>query len=231
MSKTDPKFRIEPVAAPVREQVAASIRRALMVRYFQPGQRLPERELCELTGASRTAVREALRDLEAEGLIETVPHRGPSVVTLDAVRAAGIYDLRLPLEGLLARRAAERASAETDHAVVVSRDRLAVAFEAADPLAVVAAKTAFYDALMLAADNPDLAAVLRRYIRLLSLFWPTMVVESGEGTASLAEIDAVIAAIAARDPDAADAAMRLHISSAAAQTLRWLGQVDAGGPA
>jgi len=70
---TDLSMRIAAVAAPVRQQVAEALRGAITSGRFAPGQRLVEKDLCELTGVSRASVREALRQLETEGLIETLP--------------------------------------------------------------------------------------------------------------------------------------------------------------
>jgi GntR family transcriptional regulator, trigonelline degradation regulator len=77
--------------------------------YFQPGDRLIERELCELTGVSRTSVREALRHLESEGLIENIPHRGPSVATLNKKDARELFEVRGALEPMAVRFFVERA--------------------------------------------------------------------------------------------------------------------------
>lgn len=63
----DQQFRVERVAAPLRHSVTESIRYAIAIGRFRAGERLPERELCEMTGVSRTLVREALRQLESEG--------------------------------------------------------------------------------------------------------------------------------------------------------------------
>ena len=70
-------LRIEDVPT-VRSMVAQKLREAIMSGKLKPGQRLVERELCEMTGVSRPSIREALRLLEADGLVNTVPHRGPS---------------------------------------------------------------------------------------------------------------------------------------------------------
>lgn len=69
-------LRIEDVPT-VRAIVAQKLREAIMSGTFKPGQRLVERELCEMTGVSRPSIREALRLLEADGMVSTVPHRGP----------------------------------------------------------------------------------------------------------------------------------------------------------
>ena len=73
-------LRIEDVPT-VRSMVAQKLREAIMSGTLKPGQRLIERELCEMTGVSRPSIREALRLLEADGLVNTVPHRGPVVST------------------------------------------------------------------------------------------------------------------------------------------------------
>ena len=94
----------------LREKTVERLREALLNQFFAPGDRLIERELCELTGVSRTSVREALRLLESEGLIETIPNRGPIVASLSAEDAQYIYEVREALEGLAGRLFAERAS-------------------------------------------------------------------------------------------------------------------------
>ena len=58
-------FRVVQIAAPLRHSVTESIRNAITLGRFKAGERLPERDLCEMTGVSRTLVREALRQLES----------------------------------------------------------------------------------------------------------------------------------------------------------------------
>ena len=88
-------FRVEKIAAPLRQSVTESIRYAIAVGHFKGGDRLPERSLCEMTGVSRTLVREALRQLESEGLIEVVPNRGPIVARITIKQAEDIYQVRM----------------------------------------------------------------------------------------------------------------------------------------
>ena len=70
-------LRVQRSSETVRERTVDSLRTAILSQFFKPRDRLVERELCELTGVSRTSVREALRQLESEGLVEMVPQRGP----------------------------------------------------------------------------------------------------------------------------------------------------------
>src|SRR6476659_10558695 len=86
-------LRIEDVPT-VRSMVAQKLREAIMSGKLKPGQRLVERELCEMTGVSRPSIREALRLLEADGLVRTVPHRGPLGSTISLDDAKQLYAAR-----------------------------------------------------------------------------------------------------------------------------------------
>src|SRR5687768_10346139 len=84
---------------PTRDLVLRKLRDAILSGLFQPGQRLLERELVEQMGVSRTPIREALRKLELEGLVTTVPYKGP-IVTLPTLEdARQLYEVRAALEG------------------------------------------------------------------------------------------------------------------------------------
>ncbi|GAC1594862.1 MAG: hypothetical protein NVS3B28_25840 [Candidatus Velthaea sp.] len=79
------------VAAPLRQQLTDVLRAAIADGQFKPGDRLIERDLCERTGVSRTSIREAFRALEAEGLIESIPNRGPVVARITRAPARGNF--------------------------------------------------------------------------------------------------------------------------------------------
>ena len=95
---------------PVREQVLDQLRQAIVEMRLKPEQRLVERELIEQTGVSRTTIREVLRQLAAEGLVTTIPHKGTVVASPSVERAAELYEVRAVLEGMAARQFAERAT-------------------------------------------------------------------------------------------------------------------------
>ncbi len=109
-------------AAPLRSQVVELLRRAIVGGELGPGERLVERVLCARFAVSRTVVREALRQLESEGLVTTVPQRGPVVAVLTAADAEALYEVRAVLEGLAGRAFAQRA---TPAERVALRERLA----------------------------------------------------------------------------------------------------------
>src|SRR5262247_14034 len=104
------QMRVVRNTVTLRQQVLEVLRSAILNFQFKPGDRLIERELCELTGVSRTSVREALRHLESEGLVESLPNKGPIVATLDLRQAGQIFEVRAALEGMAGRLFAERAT-------------------------------------------------------------------------------------------------------------------------
>jgi len=83
--------------------VADKLREAIQQGYFEPGQKLDQHEIAELLNVSRSPVREALRTLAAEGLVEFYPHRGAVVVELSLRELEEIFLMRAVLEGLAAR--------------------------------------------------------------------------------------------------------------------------------
>src|ERR1700726_5174881 len=93
-----------------RDQAFDRLRDAIITGHFAPGARLIERELCEAMGVSRTSIREVLRRLEAEQLIEVEPRRGPIVARLSRKQVAGVYDVRGLLEAAVVRIFTQKAS-------------------------------------------------------------------------------------------------------------------------
>ena len=128
----------------VRSMVAQKLREAIMSGTLKPGQRLIERELCEMTGVSRPSIREALRLLEADGLVTTVPHRGPVVSTISLEEARQLYAARAVLEGFAGRECARLRDPAVVRRIGEALARLKAAFAANDLLTALEAKTEFY---------------------------------------------------------------------------------------
>src|SRR5580698_5334841 len=132
----------------LRHQVEHVIRQAIMSGRFAPGARLIERELCETLGVSRTSIREALRRLEAEKLVCSVPHKGPTVAVISKQEASELYAIRGLLEGFAAGEFARVAS----DAAIVQFGEAAKALKAkamtGDQAGVLAAKKDLYDVLL-----------------------------------------------------------------------------------
>jgi GntR family transcriptional regulator, trigonelline degradation regulator len=219
----DKSLHVSGVVAPVRTQVLHNVRQAILSRRFVPGQRLIERELCELTGVSRTPVREALRQLESEGLVVMVPNRGPVVAEITPVEAAEIYDARAALESLAARRFAERA---TDEEVDELRARLADiegAVRDGRLTGMVERKDEFYAVLFGGARNQIIGQMMDSLQARIAYLRATSLATPGRSQETVTEIRKVVDAIGRRDPDAAERLSRAHVERAAAFALASLG--------
>jgi DNA-binding GntR family transcriptional regulator len=153
-------LRIEDVPT-VRAIVARKLREAIMSGNLKPGQRLVERELCEMMGVSRPSIREALRLLEADGLVNTVPHRGPMVSTISLEEARQLYAARAVLEGFAGRECARLHDPAVVRKIGEALTRLKAALAESDMIAVLEAKTDFYAALIGGCQNAFIERMLK----------------------------------------------------------------------
>lgn len=208
----DRSLQVQRVLPPVRAQVVDNLRQAILSRQFKPGQRLIERELVEATGASRTSVREALRELGAEGLVTAIPNKGTIVTEMSRDEAGQIYELRSGLEALAGRLFVQRAS---DAEVAELREQFTAIEEAySDGVGALAAKDAFYAVLFRGAGNEPLRQVIAglharvSYLRAFSLSRP------GRLQRSLRELRDIMDAVEARDADAVARACSTHVEQA-----------------
>lgn len=227
MGTAEPSFSVTRTVAPVRQQVMENLRRAIVEGHFRPADRLIERELCALTGASRSSVREALRQLEAEGLIETLPDRGPVVRTIAAAEALDLYQVRALLEGLVGRLFAGRATRDEVEELREAVDDFVRASRTGDAAASLRAKDRFYDVLMTGCRNATLDALLGSLHNRIALLRATTLAQPGRSAKTEAELERIVDAIEARDGDAAEMACTTHVQAAAAVALAVLGGVPA----
>jgi DNA-binding GntR family transcriptional regulator len=200
----------------LKKQVVESLRTAIFDRRFAPGDRLVERELCEMLDVSRTLLREALSQLEAEGVVQIIPHRGPIVAVYTAEDAKSIYEVRAALEEMAGRSFVERATEQECKALETAfaeMKRSCTSKLGADHLTV---KTRFYAALTTGAHNPVLVEMLRLIHGRVSMLRATTLAQPGRLAASLAELGNIVKAIKARDAQAAARACRLHVENAGA---------------
>ena len=209
-------------AAPLRTQVVGLLRDAIVSAEFAPGERLIERTLCDRFEVSRTVVREALRQLESEGLVEMVPNRGPVVATVTAADAKALYEVREVLEALAGRAFAERATA-TQRATLKRRLKACeTTLDQGDLARILAAKDAFYEALLDGAGNPVARATLLGIHDRTSLLRGMTLQAPGRSVHTLRELRAITAAAVSGDPAAAWSACENHVRSAAAVAMEQL---------
>ncbi|MEU3979346.1 GntR family transcriptional regulator [Streptomyces sp. NPDC026672] len=203
--------------APLREQVLEALRNAILDFDLKPGQRLVERELIESLGVSRTTVREVLRELTAEGLVTVIPQKGAVVYAPSPSEAADLYAVRAALEGLAVQRFMERASAEH---LTRLRDALArfeeVCASSEDMRELLRAKDGIYDTLLAGADSPTIQQILSGVQARVQLLRATSMSQPGRPRQAVAEMRALVEAIAAGDTDEALRLSRVHLEHASA---------------
>ncbi|MBM9509124.1 GntR family transcriptional regulator [Actinacidiphila acididurans] len=204
------------VSAPLRKQVLDIVRREILDFRLRPGERLIERELMERLGVSRATVREVVVRLESEGLVTTVPQRGAIVTVLTVAEAADIYELRVVLEMLAARRFVERATDEQVRRLrQVYDDLAALSVAPDDTLGMLRAKDAFYAILLEGAASPVLTWTLTGLQSRVRLLRGASLSVPGRAASSLEEIHAIVRSVEARDAEAAAEASATHIRNAA----------------
>ncbi|MBI5128645.1 MAG: GntR family transcriptional regulator [Rhodopseudomonas palustris] len=226
MAKIESDLNVSRESTSLRLLVENRLRSAIGSGVFKPGQRLIERELCEQTGVGRTSIREALRQLEAEGLVTTIPHRGPIVSTITAEEAAQLYDLRALLEGYAGRECARRRDP-----VIIGRlrkqfEQMGAVAGQEDRSDLLAAKTEFYAALLEGCGNVFVERFLKMLLNRVTVLRMTSMTQPNRIGRSLAEIETILLAIESGDEDGAEQACVQHIKNAAAIALDALGRAE-----
>lgn len=210
----DSTMRVVRVAAPLRQQVMENLREAIAVGRLAGGTRLVERDLCEMTGVSRTLIREALRQLESEGLVEVIPNKGPIVAKVTPRQAREVFQVRAELEGLASQLFAEHASDVQMKALQDAFARLREAYALGDSTLTLAAKARFYDCLVAGAGNETLGTVLRQLHARAMVLRATSLSQRGRAAESEREIAELMKAIRKRDGEAARKASVAHVRKA-----------------
>ncbi len=184
---------------------------AIDVGVYKPGDRLVESDLADRFGVSRTPIREALQRLETQSLLER-DGRSLIVASLDHNQMAELYVVRRELEGLAARLAARHATEEEIRVLreMVSDDNDLVD----DPTALSRANRRFHEQIHLASHNRYLVQQLNLVHRTMALMATTSLAAQGRGQIAQSEHDGIVAAIESRDEEAAEKALRDHISIA-----------------
>ena len=184
-----------------------------------PGARLRETDLAEHLGVSRTPVREAIRQLEADGLVAHVPRLGATIRVLDYTEVMELYEMRAVLEGTAARLAARAASDIELDELIALNDELAAA---PDPKAAYELNRQFHMTLLDAAKNRYLIKSVNEMQKTLLILGPSTLLEADRAEQAVAEHAALLEALKNRDSVQAEALMRAHIEAAHRVRLKTL---------
>ena len=219
-------------AAPLRRQVLDELRQSIISGRLAPGARLVERELIAMMGVSRTVIREALRQLESEGLIAMIPNKGPVVRELTLAESKDLYSIRAVLEGLAARLFAQNANDSLVKKLEKALNRISDAYKNGDPETIAETKNSFYDVLFEGAGSETLSSMIATLHgriwrwRALGLSHPRRTADRWKE--SVRNLRDMLAAIKVRDPDLAEKMIRAEVTEAAAEVTRLLAGSEHG---
>lgn len=211
------------VAAPLREQVTGRLRQAILDFSLQPGQRLVERELIERLGVSRTTVREAIRELAAEGIVTVVPQKGAIVTAPSLEDATDLYEVRASLESLVVQRFVERADDDQVTRLAQTVEEFAAATNSTTSIReVLKAKDQFYAVLIEGARSAALQQLLESIQARVQVLRATSMSEPGRPLEVVDELRGIAEAITARDAKRAAKLCAAHIRRASVTALAHL---------
>jgi GntR family transcriptional regulator, trigonelline degradation regulator len=221
---------IQKSAAPLRRQVLDELRQSIISGRLNPGERLIERELISMMGVSRTVIREALRQLESEGLVAIIPNKGPVVRALTVEEARDLYAIRAVLEGLAAHLFVENASDAEVEKLESALVAIGESYDEGDPAHILETKNRFYDVLFEGARSQTLSSMIGMlHVRIwrwraLGLSHPKRSLERSQE--SLRGLRAMLKAIRARDAGLAEHGIRDEVTRAASEVMRLLAKHD-----
>ncbi len=198
----------------VQQQAVEKLRAAILTGFFKPGDRLIEMDLCARLGISRPSIREALRSLESEGLIEIIPNRGPLVPVLTWVQAEEIYRVRALLEGEAAALCAKRASPEQIEGMRQALADFERAVRNEDSARRLSATADFYRMMQEAAGNKLIDELLRRLLARINMLRAQSMSRAGRTKFSFKEMRAMFQAISKGDSRGARKAAEIHVKNA-----------------
>jgi DNA-binding GntR family transcriptional regulator len=199
---------------PLRDQVLAALRTAIINGDYLPGERLTEDRLAEDFAVSRNPVREALRVAEAEGFVVILPRRGAVVASPSTATVADMFAVRQRLESLAARLAAERATAADVAALRALLDQGREATQQQDLARVAELNSSLHLRILEISGNPWLLSIAKALY--LHVQWVFRLGAAERAPHSWAEHIQLVDAIESGDGDRAERAALAHLDAASA---------------
>lgn len=209
---------------PLREMVLMTLRRAILLGKLKPGERLMEIHLSELLGVSRTPVREAIRQLETEGLVVMVPRHGAYVDSITEKSLMDVLEVRRALEGLAASRASRRITPDVLLKLRAAYEKYEMLVESPEATLdeIVEADIAFHDVILNATENDKLISIMNNLADQMSRYRYEYIKESENQPTIMREHRLIYRALAEKDEDEAVRMIQLHVDSQADAIVRQL---------
>ncbi len=198
----------------LRGKVFSQLRKQILTGVYKPGESLIEMRLSEELGVSRTPIREAIRQLELEGLVQAIPNKGAVVKGITDKDVEDIYTIRTRIEGLAARWAAEKI---TDEEILELKEALEFEeFYTAknDVEHLLRFDSKFHDIIFKASKSSPLTHMLSTFHHYIQSARINSFDTPGRPAKALEEHRAIFEAISRRDPDTAEELTIKHIMNA-----------------
>ena len=208
------------------QHIADHLRRNILRGLLLPGESIKERDIADEKGVSRTPIREAIRVLAQEGLVELRPSRSPIVTTSDHIEFEELTVVLIALEKLSARLACKNASNEDIEHINELVEKIAANYDDGDPLDIFELDMALHTAIALASGNKVLAETHGSFLRRLWRARYLAAVERRHGTRIVDQHREIYFALRDRNPDAAETAVAEHLRGLA-QDIRVIIEKDA----
>ena len=198
----------------LRARVFAVLEQAIINGEYKEGDMLNELRLTKELGVSRTPIREALTQLELEGLVKNIQNKGAVVVGVSQKDIEDIYAIRLRLDGFAARLAAENITDDQLDRLEQAVELQSFYAEKSDTENVRRFDSEFHNAIYEASNNRPLCAMLKSFHNQIRRARGISLGVSGRSAKSIEEHRGIFEAIKAHDADRAEALMTEHIQNA-----------------
>ncbi|MDB5367980.1 MAG: transcriptional regulator, GntR family [Rhodospirillales bacterium] len=205
----------EPTHIPrpnLHDALVTNLRGMILDRALKPGEKISEQALCERFGVSRTPLREALKVLAAEGIVELLPHRGATIARITEDEVDELFPIMAALEGLAGELACEQASDADIARVRKLHDAMIKAYRAGDEVQYLRFNRAIHEAMFEIARNDALKSMYQQI--LTRIHSSRFVVRKSEANwkSAVQEHEEIMAALAARDKRRLPKLLRKHVT-------------------
>ncbi len=207
---------------PLRDVVFKTLRQAILTGELKPGERLMEIHLAEKLGVSRTPIREAIRQLELEGLVTMAPRRGAQVAHITKKGMSEVLEVRVALEELAVGLACERITDEEIELLQNTCLAFENAVDSSDTRKITAADIEFHDTIMAAGKNTRLTQLVHNLSEQMYRYRFEYIKDNTGWNSLISEHRMIADAIIKRDSRLAVQAIRVHIKNQENSILRLL---------
>ena len=204
----------------LRQRIFRQIQNDILNGVYEPGENLIETKLSEELGVSRTPVREALRQLELEGLVQSVPNKGVTVKGVSADDIRDIYTIRMLIEGLAARWATEKITAEELDELKEAVDLEEFYTMKKDYSRLLKLDTRFHDIIFKASKSMPLMHTLSTFHHYIQKARKISMSSAKRAAEVLNEHKAIMQAIIDKDADRAEKLTTAHVKNASDNLLK-----------